>query len=94
MLPVVAGVGATLRQIVVYSVILAPLGVAPALIGIASPAYGIAAGLLGAVFLGLAVRLAVEPNHKRAMGLFGYSIVYLFLLFAWMIAERLTGLWG
>ena len=94
MLPVVAGERATLRQIVLYSVILVPLGVAPALIGIASPAYGIAAGVLGTVFLGMAVRLAVRPSPKLAMSLFGYSILYLFLLFAWMIAERLSGLWG
>ncbi len=94
MLPVVAGEPATLRQIVLYSIILVPLGVAPALIGIASPAYGVAAGALGTVFLGLAVRLAIGPGHKRAMGLFGYSILYLFLLFAWMIAERLSGLWS
>ena len=94
MLPVVAGERATLRQIVLYSAILVPLGVAPALIGIASPAYGIAAGVLGTVFLGMAVRLAVHPSPKLAMSLFGYSILYLFLLFAWMIAERLSGLWG
>lgn len=94
MLPVVAGRKATLRQILLYSVILAPIGVAPALIGLASPAYGVAAAVLGAVFVGLAVRLSLQPSDKRAMGLFGYSILYLFLLFAWMIAERLTGLWG
>lgn len=94
MLPVVAGEPATLRQILLYSVILAPLGVAPALIGIASPAYGIAAAILGTVFLGMAIRLAMGPTPKMAMSLFGYSILYLFLLFAWMIAERVTGLWG
>ena len=94
MLPVVAGEPATRRQIIIYSVILAPLGVLPAMIGLASPAYGIAAGVLGAVFLGLAVRLSLRPTAKLAMGLFGYSILYLFLLFAWMIGERLVGFWG
>ncbi len=94
MLPVVAGRKATLRQILLYSVVLAPIGVAPAFIGLASPAYGMAAAVLGAAFIGLAVRLALQPSDKRAMGLFGYSILYLFLLFAWMIVERLAGLWG
>jgi len=94
MLPVVAGEKATLRQILLYSVILAPLGVLPAVVGIASPAYGVAAGVLGLVFLALAIRLAVRPGNKLAMGLFGYSIAYLFLLFAWMLGERLLGVWA
>ena len=94
MLPVVAGEPATRRQIVLYSVILAPLGVLPAILGFASPAYGIAAGILGAVFLGLAVRLAVVPSKRLAMRLFGYSILYLFLLFAWMLGERVVGAWA
>ncbi|MCB9931015.1 MAG: protoheme IX farnesyltransferase [Alphaproteobacteria bacterium] len=94
MLPVVAGEKATLRQILLYSVILAPLGVLPAWLGIASATYGLVAAGLGAVFLGLAVRLALRPSNKRAMGLFGYSILYLFLLFAWMLGERAIGVWG
>ena len=94
MLPVVAGQRATLRQIVLYSFVVAPIGVAPALIGLASPAYGVASAALGALFVGLALRLSVKPSDKRAMGLFGYSIFYLFILFAWMIAERVSGLWG
>ena len=93
MLPVVAGEKATLRQILAYSVVLLPIGVSPYLLGIASPAYGIAATVLGTVFLGMAVRLALNPSNKRAMNLFAYSILYLFLLFAWMLGERLTGLW-
>jgi protoheme IX farnesyltransferase len=95
MLPVVAGQKATLRQIVLYSFVVAPIGVAPALVGgLASPAYGVASTVLGALFIGLALRLSVKPSDKRAMGLFGYSIFYLFILFAWMIAERVSGLWG
>ena len=94
MLPVVAGEPATRRQIVIYSVLLAPLGALPALLGLASPAYGIAAAVLGLAFLALAVRLAFKPSPKLAMGLFGYSILYLFLLFAWMLAERLIGAWA
>jgi len=93
MLPVVAGERATLRQIVLYSAILAPLGVLPAWLGMASMAYGIVAAALGAVFLGLAVRLALKPSNRLAMGLFGYSILYLFLLFAWMLGETVVGAW-
>jgi len=50
--------------------------------------------VLGAVFVGLAVRLALQPNNRRAMDLFGYSIVYLFLLFAWLLGERVLGVTG
>ena len=94
MLPVVAGEKATLRQILLYSVILAPLGVLPAWLGMASAAYGIAAAVLGTIFLGLAIRLAFKPSNKLAMTLFGYSILYLFLLFAWMLGEHVLGVWA
>ena len=93
MLPVVAGPSATRRQILLYSTILAPLGVAPALLGIASLAYGIAAAVLGGIFLALAIRLGMRPSDKAAMGLFAYSIAYLFLLFAWLLAEATLGAW-
>ena len=94
MLPVVAGPKATRRQIVLYAAVLAPLGVAPALLDIASPAYGMMAAATGLIFLGLALRLAASPSDKQAMGLFGYSILYLSLLFAWMPGERLLGAWS
>jgi protoheme IX farnesyltransferase len=94
MLPVVAGEVATRRQIVLYSVLLAPLGASPAMLGYASIAYGLAAAVLGLVFLGLAIRLMLKPSPRLAMGLFGYSILYLFLLFAWMLGERVIGVWA
>lgn len=93
MLPVVAGPSATRRQILLYSTILAPLGVAPALLGIASLAYGATAAVLGGIFLALAIRLGMRPSDKAAMGLFAYSIAYLFLLFAWLLAEATLGAW-
>jgi protoheme IX farnesyltransferase len=95
MLPVVAGAAETRRQIVLYSLILVPLGVAPAFLGFAGAFYGVTSALLGAVFLALAFDVhrrregaaAVRAAHR----LFGYSILYLFLLFALLLAEPLIG---
>jgi protoheme IX farnesyltransferase len=91
MLPVVAGVAETRRQILLYSLVLAPVGVSPWLFGTAGLAYGAVAILGGAAMLALAFQLyrvpeqAMEPVAKR---LFGISIVYLFVLFAALLVER------
>ncbi len=90
MMPNVVGPESTRRQIVAYSVLLAPLGMAPWAIGFAGPVYGAFAAVLGAAFLGLAVRLYVVRTNKAAMQLFGFSILYLFLLFALLLVERVV----
>ncbi|WP_329605399.1 heme o synthase [Zavarzinia marina] len=92
MMPNVAGPESTRRQILAYAVLLAPLGVAPALLGFAGMTYGIAAAALGLVFVALAVRLHRVRTDRAAMQLFGFSILYLFLLFALLLVERLAGL--
>ena len=98
MLPVVAGLAETRRQILIYSVLLAPIGVLPTLLGFASLAYGGAAAALGAVFVGLAVRVYRMGDSDTAMvpakRLFAFSIFYLFMLFAMLLTERLAMLAG
>ena len=98
MLPVVSGARETRRQILIYSVLLAPLGMAPALIGDAGWPYGIAAALLGAVFILRAVQVWRDAQDetgislggdKPAKRLFGYSILYLFALFGALAIDRL-----
>jgi protoheme IX farnesyltransferase len=92
MLPVVAGDQETRRQIVIYTLILAPLGVAPWLMGFAGPLYGIAAGVSGAAMIALALRVRAErQGHAASKQMFGFSIFYLFLLFAVLLADRLWG---
>lgn len=81
MLPVVAGADATKRQIVLYSIALAPLGVVPSFLGMAGVVYGGFAAVLGAIFLGYAVQLQRKGTDEAAMKLFKYSILYLFLIF-------------
>jgi protoheme IX farnesyltransferase len=92
MLPVVAGDQETRRQIVLYTLILAPLGVTPWLLGYAGPLYGVAAVAGGAVMIALALRVRAEQReHKASKQLFGFSILYLFLLFAMLLVDRMSG---
>ena len=90
MLPVVRGDGVTRLQILLYTVILAPLGVSPWLMGYAGPLYGVVALVTGAIMLVLAVQVYRErrPVERASRNLFAFSILYLFLLFAVLLAER------
>ncbi len=98
MLPVVAGQAETRRQILLYSLVLAPVGVLPAVLGFASLAYGGAAAMLGIMFVGLAVRVYRMDDADTAMvpakRLFAFSIFYLFMLFAMLLVERVALLAG
>jgi protoheme IX farnesyltransferase len=90
MLPVVAGKPATRRQIVLYSVLLVPLTLAPWALDLAGVVYGIGAAALGVVFLSLAVMVWAEQGkaETNARRLFAYSILYLFLLFTLLVIDR------
>ena len=93
MLPVVAGAANTKWQILIYSVVLAAVAAfGPPLIGLATPAYGIVAALLGAVFVWIAWQVFRMPEEDREMRparrLFAYSMLYLFLLFAILLVEH------
>jgi heme o synthase len=87
MLPVVRGVSATTRQIVLYSLVLVAVSVAPYLGGTLGTAYLVTALALGGVFLLLAVRLRREASPRRAAHLFHYSLLYLALLFVAMALD-------
>ncbi len=81
MLPVVRGERETTRQIVWYSLLLVVVTLTPVLWGGLDRAYLAAALALGAVFVGLALRLLVDATPRRAAVLFHYSLLYLALLF-------------
>jgi len=91
MLPVVAGVDETTRQIVLYTVLLVPLTLAPTPLGVAGWTYLVVALALGAVFVAGALALRRDPGEVNAKRLFGFSVIYLFLLFALIIVDRATG---
>ena len=89
MLPVVRGGGATKRQMLLYTLLLAPLSMAPCFLGIAGwPLYGGAAIVLNAIFIVLAVAVMRDTTEASAKRMFGFSIFYLFALFAVLIADN------
>jgi protoheme IX farnesyltransferase len=95
MLPVVAGRAETRRQILLYSLVLAPVGASPWLFGCAGLGYGVTAIAGGAAMIALAGRIlalgdgdGAVPAAKR---LFGASILYLFALFAVLLLDSALG---
>jgi protoheme IX farnesyltransferase len=98
MMPVVAGITATRRQILVYSFVMALAAVSPWPLRLAGPLYGLSAAVLGFAFVILALRVAANSGSEPSkMGpekrLFAFSIVYLFALFAALVADRWIPLW-
>jgi heme o synthase len=96
MLPVVAGEQETRRQILLYTLILAPLGATPWLLGYAGLVYGVTAAAMGAIMIALALRVRKERvRYDASKRLFAFSILYLFLLFAMLLVDRISeGLFG
>jgi len=95
MLPVVRGKRATRRQIFLYAIALVPLGVVPALIGLAGPLYAVVALGFGGWFAMDAWAVLREHDETRepaARRLFGVSILYLFALFAALVVEHVSGM--
>jgi heme o synthase len=92
MLPNVAGEARTRLEILIYAVLLAPIGVLPYFMGFASPVYGIVAAVCGVALAWLALRLfregRLESVNRAARNLFVFSLIYLFLLFLVLVAER------
>jgi protoheme IX farnesyltransferase len=92
MLPVVAGKAATKRHMLVYTLLLVPVGMAPALLGFAGWAYGAVSLVLGLLFVAAAVAVLRDATDRSAKRMFGFSIFYLFALFALLIADRAIGI--
>jgi heme o synthase len=90
MLPVVRGDRETARQILLYTVALVALTLAPVFTGTFGPLYLVAAALLGAQFLRLAWSLRRELTPRRAGVLFHYSLAYLALLFIAMALDPIV----
>lgn len=98
MLPVTAGARETRRQVMIYTVALAPLGLAPWLVGFSGPAYAAVAALLGAMFLRHAFAVLRDAQDESGRSLTGdapakacfrFSLTYLAALFAALAIDRL-----
>jgi len=95
MLPVVAGNAVTRRQILLYTLPMVAAAIAPWAMGLTSWIYGIVAVGLNAIFLWLAVAVSMNRASEPAgmapeKRLFKYSILYLFILFGALVADRLV----
>lgn len=94
MLPVVSGKPETRRQILIYSSLLVPLSFVPLMLGMAGIAYGVVAAIMGACLLLLALQVRLRRDDLAARRMFGFSILYLFVLFFALIFERTSALAG
>ena len=98
MMPNIAGIASTKRQILIYSVLTAGAGVMPFVLGFASLAYGVVSSVLGLLFVYRAWAVFRMPETdkgmKAAKTLFGYSLVYMFGLFAMLLGDGLVNRLG
>jgi protoheme IX farnesyltransferase len=88
MLPVVSGERVTRNQILLYTLVLTPFALAPYYLHIAGTAYLAGAIALHGLFLLAAFRVWRDKTFKFAKIMFGYSIFYLFGLFALMMIDK------
>ncbi|TPL42240.1 heme o synthase [Mesorhizobium sp. B2-4-6] len=95
MMPNVAGQASTRRQIFAYALILAPVGVLPWALGYTTAGYGVVSAVLGAGFVWYAWKVLAMADDDRAMkpakALFGYSLLYLFAIFAAYLVDCVLG---
>ena len=93
MLPLVAGATATTRQILIYCVLLLPISLLPCALGFGSLLFGTVAVSCGAIFVVLASQLhgSKGTDRRAAQRLFAFSIFYLFVLFAALLATTSAG---
>ena len=90
MLPVVAGSAETRRQILLYTLLMLALTIMPTPLHMFGIPYLLMALGLGALFLGYVVRLLRQDNTAAAWGLYKFSLLYLALLFAAMVVDRVV----
>jgi protoheme IX farnesyltransferase len=87
MLPAVTTLRRTATRIILYTVVLWALTLLFAPVADMGAIYTVSAVVIGAVFLGLAVKVYRDPQPKPAMALFGWSITYVTLLFGAMAVD-------
>ncbi len=92
MLPVTHGLKETRKQILLYSILLLAVSVAPWALGLTGALYGVVTSLLGMLFVGLAIPVFRSTTDQPAQmqpekRLFKFSLLYLFLVFAVLVAD-------
>ncbi len=92
MLPVVAGDRATKIQMLIYTLILAPVAMAPVWLGFAGIVYGVVAAFMSAAFITLACLVLRDSGYTWAKRMFAFSLLHLSSLFGALMLEKLLGL--
>lgn len=93
MLPVVAGTRETKRQMLLYTLVLWPVALAPSLLGAAGVLYGAGALLLSAAFTASAILVWYDTTDRSARRMFAFSLLYLFLIFSLLLVDHAGGAW-
>jgi protoheme IX farnesyltransferase len=93
MLPVVAGPRETKRQMLLYTLMLWPVSLMPWFLGVESMLYAALALLLSIAFTGSAIRVWRDESDRSARRMFAFSLLYLFLIFSLLLADRVGGGW-
>ena len=92
MLPITSGIKATKLNIFIYSLILFPVAVAPFFFNFSGLIYFIFSSILSGYYIFISYKLLMEKNSinekKLAAKLFGYSILYLFMIFTFILVDR------
>jgi protoheme IX farnesyltransferase len=91
MLPVTAGPKRTKIEMLIYTLILFPLSLAPAYTGIAGNIYLTGAVVLSSIFIFCAVRVLFDKSHRSAQQMFGFSLIYLTVLMGLLLVEHVSG---
>ncbi len=93
MLPVVAGLRETKRQMLIYTYVLAFVSFAPVFLHSAGALYALCATALNGLFILHARRVWNTDDDAVARRMFGFSILYLFALFGMLIADNWVDMW-
>ncbi len=92
MLPLTSGVKATKLNIFIYALVLLPVAISPYLLNFSGLVYFVSAIILSIYYIFISYNLLKEKNpvleKKIAAKLFGYSILYLFLIFAFILLDK------
>lgn len=92
MLPVVAGERATKIQMLIYTLLLAPIAIAPCFLNFAGSVYAVTASVFSVGFIAYAIAVFFDTNHRFAKGMFKFSLLHLTALFTALLVERLAGI--
>ena len=93
MLPITSGIYATKLNIFIYSLILFPVAISPFFFNFSGLVYFVLSLILSGYYVFISYKLLKEKNSikekKLAAKLFGYSILYLFVIFASVLIDKI-----